>query len=85
LALEYAGTGIRINAVSPGVIQTELNRELLTPAAREANSARIALHRLGEPVDVASVILFLASPEASYIVGEEVLVDGGLTLNGDVT
>ncbi|HEV8461056.1 MAG TPA: SDR family oxidoreductase [Gaiellaceae bacterium] len=85
LALEYAGTGIRINAVSPGVIQTELNRELLTPAAREANSARIALHRLGEPVDIASVILFLASPEASYIVGEEVLVDGGLTLNGDVT
>ena len=79
LAQAWAADGIRVNGVAPGLIATKLT-EVTTgnPARLEASLAGIPLHRLGEPAEMASVVLFLASPMASYIVGQTLAVDGGL-------
>lgn len=84
LAVEFARFGICINAIAPGAIETALNASVYTPGVRRAYEERIALGRLGRPQDVAGVIVFLASDAAQYMVGQEIVVDGGLTLNGDV-
>jgi NAD(P)-dependent dehydrogenase (short-subunit alcohol dehydrogenase family) len=84
LAVEYGRAGVRINAVSPGVIETPLNTGVAIPEVREAYNQRITVGRVGQPQDVAGVVAFLASNLASYICGEEILVDGGLALNGKV-
>jgi NAD(P)-dependent dehydrogenase (short-subunit alcohol dehydrogenase family) len=84
LALEFAPAGIIINAVSPGAIETPLNQEAYTPEVREAYDERIASGRLGQPHEIADAIVFLASDWARYITGHELVVDGGLTINGDV-
>ena len=71
LALELAEHGIRVNAVAPGAIATERNRE------EDALVERIPFQRMGEPEEVAAVVSFLASDEASYVTGASYLVDGG--------
>lgn len=81
-ALEYGPYGIRCNAVAPGWINTPFNEQLLAQYSdREAVDAAIeALHpvgRLGSPEDVANTVYWLASPEAGFITGQEVIVDGG--------
>jgi NAD(P)-dependent dehydrogenase (short-subunit alcohol dehydrogenase family) len=79
MALALADRGIRVNAVAPGTIATELARQAVLTS--EAASARILsrtpLRRLGEPAEVADVVAFLLSSAASYMTGEIVLVDGG--------
>jgi len=81
LALEYAGRGIRVNAVAPGAIVTPINRAWTgTPAKRRKVEAHIPMGRAGEPEEMAAVVAFLASDEASYITGETVYADGGLLL-----
>ncbi len=77
LAVEYAPT-IRVNAVVPGSIDTRV-WDAVSDAARADAAQRIPLGRLGSAREVAAAIVFLASPEASYITGTSLVVDGGLT------
>ncbi len=78
LAAEYAPEGIRVNAIAPGFVETQLARGLLDdPQAAAELLLRIPLGRYGKPRDVARVIAFLCSPAASYICGAVVPVDGG--------
>jgi 3-oxoacyl-[acyl-carrier protein] reductase len=79
LAAELAPRGVRVNAVVPGLLATGMGARLdhrIVAARRE----RIPLGRLGTAEEVAAVALFLCSPEASYVVGQAVVVDGGLAL-----
>ena len=78
LAIDYAAKGIRINAVCPGYIDTPL----LSAADAQQKETLAKLHpigRLGKPEEVANVVLFLASDEASFVNGAAILVDGGYT------
>jgi NAD(P)-dependent dehydrogenase (short-subunit alcohol dehydrogenase family) len=80
LASDYAGDGIRVNGVFPGLTATPMNRWWLDDgAAREDALRSVPLGRVGQPDEVAAVIVFLASDEASYVTGAIWAVDGGLT------
>ena len=84
LALDWGPHGIRVNAVAPGYIRTRLVQDSIDrnpdPAAAEQSMVRgIALRRIGEPVEIANVIRFLASDDASYITGTTIHIDGGVT------
>lgn len=77
----WAEDGIRVNGIAPGLIATKLTSVTTDhPKRREAMERRIPLARLGDPADIAGTALFLASPLSSYIVGQTIMVDGGLTL-----
>ena len=78
MAAELAPKGVRVNAVLPGFIETEMTAKMPRQVKRSAVD-RILLRRFGDPCEVAKVISFLVSPDASYIVGQEIVVDGGLT------
>lgn len=78
-ALDLAPFGIRVNAVLPGPIDTPMFRATPIPGFREALAQATALKRIGLPEEVAKAILFLASDDASYITGAELVVDGGLS------
>ena len=81
LAVEWGKFNIRVNAVAPPFIETPGTESALTdPAARNNVIERIAaLHRIGQPMDVAGAVVFLASPAASLITGHTLLIDGGWT------
>ena len=81
LAVEWGQYGIRVNAVAPTFIRTPGTDEALADAAFKADVIeRIAgLHRIGEPMEVAGAVVFLASPAASLITGHTILIDGGWT------
>jgi len=81
VALETASDGIRVNSVHPGIIRTNMQRQggADNAANYDAIVAAIPAGRLGEPVDIANCVLFLASDEASYVTGAEFVVDGGFT------
>ena len=81
LAVEWGEHGITVNAVAPTFIRTDGTSEALGDPAFEADvRERIAaLHRIGEPMDVAGAVVFLASPAASLITGVTLLIDGGWT------
>lgn len=70
------GPAIRVNSVSPGIVRTKLS-EVLWKNHEEAVAANTPMKRIGEPIDVANTILFLASDQASWITGENVVLDGG--------
>lgn len=78
-AAELGGRGIRVNAVAPGAIDTPIWAGTLTPEVRARVSDRIPLGVVGEPVDVAEAVLFLASPAARFITGVVLPVCGGRT------
>ena len=83
-ALEYAPT-IRVNSVSPGMIHTAMTDLLLTEQglnAAGAMAAKTPLARVGQPEDVADVVLFLASDLARFVTGQNIVIDGGMTLHG---
>lgn len=83
LAAEYAARNIRVNAVGPGLVLTEGTAgEFSDPGLREAIGAAMPLGRIGAPDDVAAAVAFLASPEAGYITGQTLYVDGGWGING---
>jgi 3-oxoacyl-[acyl-carrier protein] reductase len=77
LAQELASRSITVNAVAPGFIDTDMTRAL-TAEQRAALLTRVPLGRLGTPEDIAAAVLFLASPQAAYITGETLHVNGGM-------
>ena len=80
LALEWAGTGVTANAICPGAFATEMNRQLLEdPAKYQEFVKRIPMGRWGELDELASAVVYLASPGASYVTGSALFVDGGWT------
>jgi 3-oxoacyl-[acyl-carrier protein] reductase len=77
----WAEDGIRVNGIAPGLVDTKMTKVTTSnPKRLEGALARIPLRRLGTPADMAGAALFLASPLASYIVGQTIVVDGGLIL-----
>ncbi|MEE6283321.1 SDR family NAD(P)-dependent oxidoreductase [Georgenia sp. MJ170] len=81
LAVELGPEGIRLNALAPGYILTEMTRPILTdPPNRARIEARTPMARLGEPVDVTGPALFLLSPAARFVTGQTLPVDGGYSL-----
>jgi NAD(P)-dependent dehydrogenase (short-subunit alcohol dehydrogenase family) len=84
LALELAPARVTVNAVAPGSIETALNADAYTAEVRRAYEQRIPLGHIGTPAEVADVILFLASDAGRYVTGQELVVDGGLSVNGSV-
>jgi 3-oxoacyl-[acyl-carrier protein] reductase len=78
-ARELGLRGVTVNAIAPGFIETDMTRSL-PEKARENLISQIILSRLGTPDDVASTVLFLASDDASYITGQVLAVDGGMTM-----
>jgi glucose 1-dehydrogenase len=84
LALEYAGRGIRVNAVGPGATITPINRAWVDdPIKAEMVTSHIPIPRPGEADEMAGVVAFLASDDAAYVTGQTIYVDGGLTLFAD--
>jgi 3-oxoacyl-[acyl-carrier protein] reductase len=79
-ALEYARQNITVNGVEPGYILTPAMEALGGPEALVQMASQIPLGRLGDPVDIANTMLFLASDAAAYITGQTIVVDGGSTL-----
>jgi 3-oxoacyl-[acyl-carrier protein] reductase len=79
IAKEVGSRGITVNAVAPGFIATDMT-DALGEAVTEGVTQQISLGRLGQPEEVASVIRYLASEDASYITGQTIVVDGGLAL-----
>ena len=81
LALEYAGKGIRVNAIGPGAIITPINKNwVYDDKARAAVEAHIPMGRVGKPEEIAAAVAFLASDDASYVTGQTLFACGGLTL-----
>jgi NAD(P)-dependent dehydrogenase (short-subunit alcohol dehydrogenase family) len=83
MALDFAADGVRVNAVCPGAVQSgmmeaALKGETNPEGAIEKIGKSIPLGRVGQPEDIASAVYFLASPEASYVTGAALVVDGGL-------
>ncbi len=78
-ARELAGRGITCNAVAPGFIETAMTQQL-SDEAREALLSQVPLGRPGTPQDVAAVVGFLAGPEAAYITGQVINIDGGMVM-----
>ena len=79
IAKEVGSRGITVNAVAPGFIATDMTNAL-GEAVTESVAQQISLGRLGQPEEVASVVRYLASEDASYITGQTIVVDGGLAL-----
>jgi NAD(P)-dependent dehydrogenase (short-subunit alcohol dehydrogenase family) len=88
LAVEWAKRGVRVNAVAPGHVRTPMLDHSLkigsvTEEIVQGRTNRIPLGRYAQPEEIASVILFLCSPAASYVTGEIICVDGAVTVNAD--
>jgi NAD(P)-dependent dehydrogenase (short-subunit alcohol dehydrogenase family) len=77
------GPGIRVNAVAPAVVKTKF-AEMLYTTDEESVASRYPLRRLGDPADVAQLVAFLASEQASWITGETVRIDGGMMATGSL-
>lgn len=79
VARELASRGITVNAVAPGMIETDMT-QVLPDSVKEQMLSQIPLSRIGKPEDIAAAVAFLASDEAAYITGQVITVDGGMTM-----
>jgi len=81
MALEWGPHGVRVNAVAPGLIDAGMSAPIYADAEiRRARESKVPLGRLGRAEDIAKAVLFLASDDASYVTGQNLLVDGGVTM-----
>ncbi len=80
LARELAPRGVTVNAVSPGFVDTDMTAAAISDEARARLLAQIPLARIGRPEEIANVIAFLAGPEAAYVTGQVIRVNGGLLM-----
>ena len=80
LATEWAARGVRVNALSPGLIDTELLRSPALKDLREVWMPQIPIERFGEVADLRGSIVYLASDASAYMIGQDIVVDGGVTL-----
>jgi 3-oxoacyl-[acyl-carrier protein] reductase len=81
LAAELAKRNVTVNAIAPGVIETEMSQTVRNLVGDEMNKM-IPLRRIGKPEEIAALAVFLASPAADYITGQVITIDGGLSLGG---
>jgi NAD(P)-dependent dehydrogenase (short-subunit alcohol dehydrogenase family) len=81
LALEWARNGIRVNAIAPGYVETEINRDFFATEAGQVVTKRVPQRRIGKPSDLDGALLLLASDAGSYMTGSVVVVDGGHVIN----
>jgi len=79
LAREMGGKGVRVNCVSPGLIESKMVNDTIDPMSQLDLLNRIFLKRLGKPSEVASVVTYLLSDESAYITGQNIAVDGGMS------
>jgi NAD(P)-dependent dehydrogenase (short-subunit alcohol dehydrogenase family) len=81
-ALEYIKHGIRVNAINPGLIDTQIARDVVSgdEHAYAGIAKSVPIGRAARPEEIASVVLWLCSPGASYVVGQDITVDGGMTI-----
>ncbi|NDF02596.1 MAG: SDR family oxidoreductase [Actinobacteria bacterium] len=79
LAIEYAKSGILANCVAPGFVDTEMTRRILGDIGIEKILQNVPIGRLAQPEEIAQVVLWLASPQNTYITGQNIFVDGGFT------
>lgn len=82
MALEWSDLGIRVNTVAPGLIDAGMSEPIYDdPQVRELRQSRVPLNRLGSADDVAQSVMFLISEQASYITGQTIAVDGGISIS----
>ncbi len=79
VAVQYAKSGIRCNSVHPGPVETEMGYKAVPESVRAERFAGIPLGRFAQPEEIANAVMFLASDEASFVTGTELIVDGGNT------
>lgn len=79
MAIEYAAKNILVNVISPGFIDTELTRQILSETQIAELTSQVPIKRLGTPAEVAAAVLFLTSPENTFITGQNIVADGGFT------
>jgi NAD(P)-dependent dehydrogenase (short-subunit alcohol dehydrogenase family) len=82
LAVEWAQSGVTVNAIAPGIIPTELNREILESARGHELLLRTPMQRFGTPKEIAGAAIYLASDASSFTTGQIVTVDGGYMASG---
>jgi NAD(P)-dependent dehydrogenase (short-subunit alcohol dehydrogenase family) len=82
LAVEWIGRGVRVNAIAPGYFLTDMTRDTIEAEPEMARRwlAHIPAGRMGEPPDLAGLVVFLASDASRYVVGESVVIDGGYSI-----
>lgn len=81
LAVEWGPRNIRVNSIAPGLVRTDFAKALLEdPARLQRAEERTPVRRIGDPVDIAGVALFLASPASAYVTGQTIIADGGETI-----
>jgi NAD(P)-dependent dehydrogenase (short-subunit alcohol dehydrogenase family) len=83
LAVDFASDGVRVNALAPGYVHTRMTAvSHADPGLHEQRRRHTLLGRWGEPDDLVGAAIFLVSPAAAYVTGQELFVDGGWTING---
>ena len=83
LAMEYGVHNIRANAIAPGLIQTDFARALWEdPEFRKRSEAQAPLNRIGQPEEIAGLAVYMAASEGSFLTGQTIAVDGGVTISG---
>lgn len=82
LATEWAGRGVRVNAIAPGFVLTDMNRDKMSAERKATAVARTPMARFGEARDMVGAAIYLASPAAAFVTGETIRVDGGFLAAG---